>query len=103
MNKISVLIQHFHGCPNGPEMITNVKKAIIQFGDKIDYQEILIDDEESAVINKFRGSPTLLINGNDFENMPEPLKPALSCRLYKNGVPNVEDIKNRISVLLGSI
>ncbi len=45
---------------------------------------------------KFRGSPTLLINGEDFEGREEPKSASLNCRYYQNGLPNVEDIKVKI-------
>jgi CHAD domain-containing protein len=95
-SKIKIVIQHFEGCPNGPKMIENVKLAISEFKDKIDYQEILVETNELAEKLKFRGSPTLLINGKDIEGMPEPELPGLTCRFYKSGVPLVEEIKEKI-------
>jgi len=93
--KTVIEIQHFHGCPNSPILIERVKDALKGF-DNIEYKEVIIDSNENAEKYKFRGSPTLLINGNDFENLPEPAKPALMCRYYPNGLPAVEDIKNKI-------
>ncbi|MEO8398753.1 MAG: DUF2703 domain-containing protein, partial [Ignavibacteriaceae bacterium] len=88
-------IQHFHDCPNSPTLIKRVNEALKGL-DNIDYKEILVDTNEIAEEVKFRGSPTLLINGKDFENMPEPEKPALMCRYYPNGLPNINDIRERI-------
>ncbi|MDL1892116.1 alkylmercury lyase, partial [Sphingobacteriales bacterium CHB3] len=44
----------------------------------------------------FRGSPTLLINGEDVENMPAPERPSVACRYYLNGIPSPEAIRSRI-------
>lgn len=93
--KIKIEIQHFHGCPNSPELIKRVNEALKGL-DNIDYEEIIIDSNKKAMEFKFRGSPTLLINGEDFENMPEPEQPALMCRYYPKGLPNVNNIKKRI-------
>lgn len=93
--KIKIEIQHFHGCPNSPELIKRVNEALREL-DNVDYKEIIIDSNKKAMEFKFRGSPTLLINGEDFEYMPEPKQPALMCRYYPNGLPNVNDIKERI-------
>ena len=94
--KITVQIQHFHGCPNSPEMINRVREAINGIEDEIEYQEVLIETNELAEKVKFRGSPTLLINGEDFEGAEEPESASLSCRYYQNGLPSVEEIKVRI-------
>lgn len=95
MNTIKIELQHFIGCPNSPILIVRVKEAIKDF-DNIEYIEVLVNTNEKAEEVKFRGSPTLLINGEDFENQPEPESPALACRYYRNGLPSVEDIKNKI-------
>ena len=95
---INIEIQHFHGCPNSPILIERVKDAVKDF-DNIDYKEVLVDSNDKAEKLKFRGSPTLLINGKDFENEPEPDDPALACRYYTNGLPGAEDIRRKIEEL----
>ena len=65
MNKIELIFQYFEGCPHAGELRKNVKEAIPGFEGSIDYKEELIDTQELALKNKFRGSPTLLINGED--------------------------------------
>lgn len=85
MKKTKITIQYFRGCPNSSEMISRVKAAIEGREDKVDYEEVLIETAESAEKMKFRGSPTLLINGRDYENLQEPEHISLSCRYYPNG------------------
>ncbi len=94
-NKIKIEIQHFHGCPNSPVLIKRVKEAIKDL-DNIEYEETLVETNEFAGKVKFRGSPTLLINGKDFEGQPAPQNPALTCRYYPNGLPGIDEIKNII-------
>lgn len=101
MSKIKIVVQHFNDCPNGPKMIENVKEAIKRIEYFIEYEEIIIDTNEKAKLYNFRGSPTLLINNKDFENMIEPLNPSLSCRYYNNGVPDAQSIKNKLMDILG--
>lgn len=96
--KVKLEIQHFNGCPNSPILIERVKEAIIHLKN-IDYQEIIVDSNTKALELKFRGSPTLLINGVDFENLSEPQNPNLACRWYPKGLPTVEDIKKKIESL----
>ena len=94
--KVNLTLQHFHGCPNSGKMIQNVIDAIKDIKDKVEYKEILVETDELAKEYNFRGSPTLLIDGEDIEGMPEPANPSLACRFYKNGVPDANEIKNKI-------
>ena len=67
-----------------------------EFNARIEYKEILVETPEEAERVKFRGSPTVLINGIDLENMPEPKVGNLTCRYYKIGLPTVKQIKTFI-------
>jgi hypothetical protein len=98
--KISLEIQYFKGCPNSNELIERVKVAIQEFDSKINYFETLVEDNLTAQKVRFRGSPTLLIDGQDFENLEESKNPNLSCRFYHNGLPTIEEIKNSIQTKL---
>jgi hypothetical protein len=94
--KVLLQIQYIHGCPNSPGMIRRLKEAIGGIEEEVDYQEVLIETNEVAEKVKFRGSPTLLINGEDFEGREEPDQASLNCRYYPNGLPSIEDIKMKI-------
>lgn len=65
MTKILLELQYFNGCPNSPEMIRRVKEAISGIEKDVSYKEVLVESNETAEELKFRGSPTLLINGKD--------------------------------------
>lgn len=98
--KIDIIIQHFHGCPNGPKMIDSLKQAILGYEDKISFSELIIDTPELAKKYNFRGSPTLLIQGIDIEGMPAPEDAALTCRFYPDGLPSSGKIRNKIKNLI---
>lgn len=93
---IRIEIQYFTGCPNSELMIDRTREAINNSSSEIEYIETLVETPESADKIKFRGSPTLLINGVDFENLPEPERGNLSCRYYPNGIPDVQSIIKKI-------
>ncbi len=95
-DKIKIEIQHFRGCPNSPEMIHRVKEAIKGIEEKIDYNEVLVESNELAEKLKFRGSPTVLINGEDIEGRKEPESASLNCRVYENGLPSIDEIREKI-------
>ncbi len=95
-DKIKIDIQYFNDCPNSPELIHRVKEAIKGNEEKIEYNEVLVESNELAEKLKFRGSPTVLINGEDIEGREEPESASLNCRVYENGLPEVEEIRKRI-------
>lgn len=94
--KIKIEVQYFNGCPNSPEMILRVKEAIKGSEEKIEYNEVLVESNELAEEIKFRGSPTVLIDGEDIEGRKEPESASLNCRVYENGLPSIDEIKEKI-------
>jgi len=96
MKEVKIEIQYFTGCPNSQTMIDRVRAVITKLSVNVDYKETLVESPEYADKIKFRGSPTLLINGIDFENLPEPENGNLSCRYYANGLPETEIVVNEI-------
>ena len=94
--KIKIEVQYFNGCPNSSEMIHRVKEAIKGSEEKIEYNEVFVESNEIAEKIKFRGSPTVLINGEDIEGREAPESASLNCRVYENGLPSVEEIRNKI-------
>jgi hypothetical protein len=93
---IKVEFQYFDGCPNSDLMMERVKEAISQINAQVEFNTILIDTPEKAKKYNFRGSPTVLINGIDLVELPEPNVGNLACRYYSNGIPSVKSIINSI-------
>ncbi len=100
---LTLEFQHFEGCPNGPQMLDNVKRAITGLEDKIILKEVFVETDEEAIKRNFRGSPTLLINGEDFEGLPVPKEPKLACRIYLNGIPTPKELRNKILQYLEAV
>lgn len=95
---ITVEVQYFEGCPHSDEMIERVKRAIAGSDVDIEYREVLVDTPKLAQQYRFRGSPTLIINGRDLEGLPEPANGNLSCRYYKDGLPTVNEIRHQFEL-----
>ena len=92
MIKVFIEFQYFEDCPNHAILSNNLLQAIRGFEEKIEMKKIIVEDEETAQQIHFRGSPTVLINGNDIEDAPAPHHASLSCRFYRNGVPSSDMI-----------
>ncbi|MCX6154872.1 MAG: DUF2703 domain-containing protein [Candidatus Kapabacteria bacterium] len=95
-NKIVLEFQIIEDCPNVPQMLSNIHRAISGLEDKINLIERIIYTPEIAAQIGFRGSPTLLINGEDLENLPSPKQASISCRYYPNGIPSAKQIREKI-------
>jgi hypothetical protein len=94
--KVKLEFQYFEECPNHMKMSNNINEAIKGLEDKIEIINVLVEDEQTAKKVSFRGSPTLLINGEDIEGIPAPAEPSLSCRFYVNGIPSCDEIRKII-------
>ncbi|GBE29081.1 hypothetical protein BMS3Bbin04_00089 [bacterium BMS3Bbin04] len=97
---VRVEVQYFEGCPHEIAMRQNVTEAIASLPTNVDNAETLVNTDAETIQAKFRGSPTLLINGDDFLGSPAPEMPAMACRYYPNGIPTVQEI---LSHLVGRI
>ncbi|MCF6269933.1 MAG: MerR family transcriptional regulator [Melioribacteraceae bacterium] len=97
MNNTKIEVQYFTGCPNSEEVLNMVRKFVAESELQIDFDEILVETQADAEKYKFRGSPTILINGKDVEGVEENKTPSLACRYYKDGLPTEEDILKMIT------
>lgn len=100
MSKIKIEYQYFEGCPNHRKMQENILEAIKGMEDKVEINYILVENNEIASKIGFRGSPTLLINGEDYEGMPPQPEPSMSCRFYAGGIPTPSDIRKKLELLI---
>jgi hypothetical protein len=96
MKRVHLELQYFEGCPNHELIRGNLARAIQGIEDRVQIAEVLVEDEETAVKTMFRGSPTLLVNGEDVEGMSAPVRAIISCRLYRNGVPSADFVRMKI-------
>jgi hypothetical protein len=98
--KVRVDLQYIPDCPNVAKLRDNVMQAVRGIEDKVDISETVVMDEGAAAQVMFRGSPTLLINGEDVLGMPVPVAPAPACRIYPNGLPVPALIRMKIDNVL---
>ena len=94
--KVKLEFQYFEGCPTHKKMNENLNEAVKGLEDRIELEKVLVENQATAKQVGFRGSPTLLINGEDIEGVPAPFEPSLSCRFYVNGIPSSDEIRKII-------
>ncbi|NMC85472.1 MAG: DUF2703 domain-containing protein [Anaerolineaceae bacterium] len=96
--KIELL--YFVDCPSWKMGLENLKAALK--AEKVDenIELIQVETDEKATTEKFLGSPSFRINGQDL--WPEDRRAYhLGCRIYKTdngmrGVPTIEMLKEKI-------
>jgi len=80
---MNITIQYFDGCPHwklADQRVQAVVRRLDRSDVRLDHQ--LIDSPEAAERERFRGSPTILIDGRDPFASKDQLF-GLSCRVYE--------------------
>jgi len=95
---VRVEVQYTRGCPHAREFLERVRQATVAVGQPVELVEVLVEDAAHAGRLRFRGSPTVLINGVDLERAPEIPDAGLGCRLYIGGLPAVESLRAAIQM-----
>jgi hypothetical protein len=94
---MDVKVLFFDGCPNWEVADERLREALNQAGRsdvRVEHHRVTTPEEAEAV--RFRGSPTILVNGQDpFADPDAPV--GLSCRVYRTdaglaGAPTVEQL-----------
>ena len=94
--KVRLEFQYFEDCPHHDSMRKNLYLALQGIENDVELTEVQVVDADTAARLGFRGSPTLLINGEDVEGMPAPEEASLSCRFYPNGIPSAKVIRRKV-------
>jgi hypothetical protein len=95
--KIPIALQYFDGCPHWKQAEKDLTAAIDATGVEVDITYQKVETHSDAERLEFRGSPTILISGDDpFADTNAPV--GLSCRVYRtgettSGSPGVEALR----------
>jgi hypothetical protein len=88
-------------CPTRAQAVEMLEGVLTEAGMPAEIQQVLVRDETMARQLRFRGSPTIRIDGRDIEGTPEgAVTFAVSCRLYRGspqaGVPPLAMIQRAV-------
>jgi hypothetical protein len=93
---MEITIQHFNDCPNWLEAAEHVQRAVEHVDTDVTVRLEIVNTPQKAEEVRFRGSPTILIDGTDpFAEPDTPVR--LSCRIYSTpsgiaGSPTTEQL-----------
>ncbi len=104
MAELKIELLYFEGCPSWKNGLKNLKIALKNEDiSNADIQLVLISDEVDAMNEKFLGSPSFRVNGQDL--WPEERKAYfLGCRVYlteegMKGFPTADMLRNKIRTM----
>jgi hypothetical protein len=90
------------GCPSHPETLADLERSLSAAGLDSQVQMVEIESDEQARRERFPGSPTIRIDGDDIFPCPEGEPFSLTCRVYRlrdgrpSPTPDPEDLLEAI-------
>ena len=90
-----ITLRYFDGCPNWQVAKERIEVVLDRLGEARAVRLERVETPQEADQLDFRGSPTILIDGQDPFDAAGP--PGLSCRIYRTeagleGAPSVEQL-----------
>ena len=80
---MEITFLYFDGCPSHEEALERLKQVLREEGVEAEVDIVLINTEDSADRYRFTGSPTIRINDQDIDPLPEDAMYGLACRGYQ--------------------
>jgi len=83
---MKVELLFFDGCPNYEALMPRLRELLAQEGVSEQFERRRVESPEAAERERFLGSPTVRIDGEDVEpDAAERSDYGLKCRLYRSG------------------
>ncbi|MFL5926565.1 MAG: hypothetical protein ACJ77E_06485 [Gaiellaceae bacterium] len=84
MSESLVEVLTFEGCPHAEPALELVRRVLAETGIAATVRRVDVPDADTAMVQRFLGSPTIRVNGRDIEpGTHERDQYALSCRVYR--------------------
>ena len=80
---MTIEVLYFDGCPNHETLLARLRELLTHDGVSSEIELRRITDDEAAQRERFLGSPTVRVNGRDFEpDADRRTDYGMKCRLY---------------------
>jgi hypothetical protein len=99
---MTVELLWWDGCPSHPEALAELERILREEGVESDVELIEVRSDEQARRERFFGSPTIRINGEDVIPPGDGEPYSLTCRVYRtrdgriSPIPDVEDVREAV-------
>ncbi len=92
---------YFDGCPNHNVARTLLQEVLSEENVHVPITDVQVETPEAAVSQRFLGSPTVRLNGEDIDPAGDDGQYSLRCRVYRingklSGVPDKEMIRTAL-------
>ena len=98
---MTVELLWWDGCPSHPEALAELERILREEGVSAAVRRVEVEDDDQARRERFPGSPTIRINGEDIA--PAESEPySLTCRIYRrrdgrvSPTPDPEDVRDAV-------
>lgn len=92
----------WEGCPSHPEALAELERILDEEGAQTDVQLVEIETDRQARAERFAGSPTIRIDGEDALPSAEVEPFSLTCRIYRlrdgrvSPTPDPDDLREAV-------
>jgi hypothetical protein len=92
----------WEGCPSHPETLADLERSLAEEGLGTEVESIEVGSDEQARAERFPGSPTVRIDGEDIFPSGESEPFSLCCRVYRlrdgrpSPTPDPQDLRDAI-------
>ena len=99
---MTVELLWWDGCPSHPEALADLERILREEGVEADVERVEVMDDDQARRERFPGSPTIRINGQDIVPPAETEPYSLTCRVYRtrdgrvSPLPDPEDVREAV-------
>ena len=99
---MTIELLYWEGCPSHPEALEDLRRILHEEGLAPDIHLHEVTSEAQAQRERFLGSPTIRIDGEDVAPNAEEEQFALTCRVYRtrdgriSPVPDPEDVREAV-------
>ena len=92
----------WEGCPSYPEALDDLRRSLAEEGVDAEVEMVEVQSDEQARAERFPGSPTIRIDGEEIFPCDESQPFSLTCRVYRlrdgrpSPTPDPEDLRDAI-------
>jgi hypothetical protein len=92
----------WEGCPSHPETLADLHRSLAQEGVDVEVEKVEVVSDEQARAERFPGSPTIRIDGEDIFPCEDAEPFSLTCRVYRlrdgrpSPTPDPDDLREAI-------
>jgi hypothetical protein len=99
---MTVELLWWDGCPSHPEALADLERILREEGVDARVERVEIQDDDQARTERFPGSPTIRIDGEDIVPPGDGEPYSLTCRVYRlrdgrvSPTPDPEDLRDAV-------